>query len=188
MTNGRTNPFWDYSWAVYHECGVARACLDLQAREGLNVNILLFCCWAGRHGHSLTAAQLHLLRDAVAAWQREVVGPLRAVRRWLKTPEGLPDPPDPSDSEVLREAIKENELTAERLEQDILHRTLPLSQGSPDIEAMVGNLHGYFNIIGRTPGPEDTADLVAVMLAGLPRSVRALDLVQRLEESTGGGR
>jgi uncharacterized protein (TIGR02444 family) len=187
MTIGQTNPFWDYSWAVYHERGVARACLDLQAREGLNVNILLFCCWAGRHGHSLSATQLNLLCDAVSAWEREVVKPLRAARRWLKAPEGLADPPDSSESEALRESIKDNELTAERLEQDILYRTLPLSEGRPDIEAMVANLHGYFNVIGRTPGPEDTADLVAVMLAGLPRSVRALDLLQRLEESTAGG-
>jgi len=37
------NPFWDFSLAVWGREAVKPACLALQARHGIDVNILLFC-------------------------------------------------------------------------------------------------------------------------------------------------
>ncbi|HEY9550471.1 MAG TPA: TIGR02444 family protein, partial [Kiloniellaceae bacterium] len=46
-------PFWQFSGAVYARRGVAEACLALQQRHGLDVNLLLFCAWAGSNGRRL---------------------------------------------------------------------------------------------------------------------------------------
>lgn len=180
------NPFWTYSWSVYHEPGVREACLALQEREGIDVNLLLFCCWAGRNGHTLDASQIDMLRDATAAWQRELVLPLRRARTWLKSLEGLPEPPPQPDAATLRRSVKDAELESERIEQTILYNALPLAAGEPDMSAVVGNIHAYFALLGRTPGPEDTADLVAIVLAALPRAMRALDLVREFEDVGAG--
>ncbi len=170
------NPFWRFSWQVYHRAGVAEACLALQAREGLDVNLLLFCTWAGRCGHTLSAAQIESLCAQTSAWQDAVILPLRGVRTWLKT-QGEAD-----GAAALREAVKAAELDAERVEQERLYRAVPLTEGAADIGAMVANVLIYFGLRGRTPAPEDTADLVTILLAGLPHSMRALDLVRRVED------
>lgn len=127
------NPFWDFSLAAYGRPGVAEACLALQDRLGLDVNLLLFALWAGRCGRRLTAVELATLREASGPWHREVVVPLRGVRRRLK---GAADPAH----EALRRRIKRDELEAERLEQELLHRALPLAPGTADAEAAHANL------------------------------------------------
>ena len=178
------NPFGAFSWEIYHQAGVAETCLALQAREGLDVNLLLFCVWAGRCGHTLSTAQIESLEAQTTPWQDAVVVPLRSVRTWLKhNVAGT----DGAAASALREAVKAAELDAERLEQENLYRALPLSEGTADMEAMVSNVLSYFAVRGRTPGPEDTADLVRVLLAGLPHNVRALDLVRRFEDECAGG-
>ena len=54
-------PFWQFSGAVYAHPGVAEACLDLQDRHGLDVNLLLFCAWAGVQGRVFDGGDLGLL-------------------------------------------------------------------------------------------------------------------------------
>ena len=104
------NPFWDFSLAVYGRPGVAAACLDLQDRLGLDVNILLFLAWAGQGcGVRLDRAELERIDAAVAPWRAEVVRPLRAVRRRVK-----------AEDAALYERLKAAELAAERLQQDRL--------------------------------------------------------------------
>lgn len=184
MAAAHTNPLRAFARALHAERDAAEACRALQARAGLDVNVLLFCAWAGRHGHELTMGRIERLRAASAPWQQAVASRLRGARAWLANPEGLPDPlPSDDDPETLTNAIATAEQEADRIEQNVLYRTLPLADGEPRIGAMVNNIHGYFAVLGRTPGPEDTADLVAIVLAGLPGDVRALDLVRRFEES-----
>ncbi len=55
---GARNPFWDFSLAVWGREAVEPACLALQERHGIDVNVLLFCGWAGRRGRALDAAVL----------------------------------------------------------------------------------------------------------------------------------
>lgn len=117
--------FWRFSLAVYGTEGAGRACLDLQDRLGADVNLLLFCCWLGAaRGRILSPDELGRLIKAVAPWRGNVVGPLRAVRRYLKQTGG-------ADSGLLHEfmaslkaAVADNELLAERLEQRLLIVTL----------------------------------------------------------------
>lgn len=77
------SPFWDYSLSLYGYPTVEDACLSLQRRHGLDVNLLLFACWLADQGIELDHRILAQARDAVSAWQAEVVRPLRAVRRRL---------------------------------------------------------------------------------------------------------
>ncbi|AWK88014.1 TIGR02444 family protein [Azospirillum thermophilum] len=105
---GSGNPFWDFSLAVYGRPGVPAACLSLQDRRGVDVNVLLFAAWAGM------ACSVRLTADALAAvdaggrtWREEVVRPLRAVRRRLK-----------EEDDALYRRLKAAELEAERIQQD----------------------------------------------------------------------
>ncbi len=75
MTETAKHPFWDFSLALYGREGVARACVALQDRRGLDVNILLFCCWAGSRGRRLDPADLKGLDAAVRPWREAVVRP-----------------------------------------------------------------------------------------------------------------
>jgi uncharacterized protein (TIGR02444 family) len=156
------SPFWDFSNAVYGRPGVAEACLALQDRRGLDVNILLLCCWAGVRGRALTAAALGARIEAVRPWRDQVVKPLRAARRWLKGQQTVPS----ESAEALRQAIKAQELEAERLEQLILAEGVTIGEGQGGAALAVANLRAYFLALDLVPGARDRADL-AVLLCGL---------------------
>ena len=113
------NPFWDFSLALYGTEGASRACIDLQDRLGADVNLLLFCCWAGRQGRRLAGGELDRLEAASADWRARVIGPLRAVRRALRQA-------DDAGARALYDNVKAQELAAERIAQDRLHAALPL--------------------------------------------------------------
>ena len=79
--------FWRFSLALYGKPGVSQAAIRLQDRHGLDVNLLLLCCFVGAGGQgALTRAELAQADRAVRRWRQEVVQPLRAVRRALKLP------------------------------------------------------------------------------------------------------
>ncbi|MDP6885033.1 MAG: TIGR02444 family protein, partial [Rhodospirillales bacterium] len=79
------DPFWDFSLATYDRPGVAAACLGLQDRHGIDVNMVLFCCWAGASGAGMVdPAAMAAALNAALPWQRDVVVPLRRIRRDLK--------------------------------------------------------------------------------------------------------
>lgn len=122
MTVAPENPFWDFSLAVYARDGVAPACLSLQDRLGVDVNVLLYCCWIGsQFGTALDAAMVSRLVGKVSDWKSDVVEPLRSVRRALNSNlEGVPN----ERRETLRTDVKQLELQAERLEQDMLVNAL----------------------------------------------------------------
>jgi uncharacterized protein (TIGR02444 family) len=82
----QSNPLWDFSTWAYKEPGVEKACISLQGKYGVDVNIILFCLWLAHIGIGSSnlarylAGALKLSRD----WQRSLVEPLRAVRDNMK--------------------------------------------------------------------------------------------------------
>jgi uncharacterized protein (TIGR02444 family) len=134
MTVAPENPFWDFSLAIYARDGVAPACLSLQDRLAVDVNVLLYCCWIGsQHGTILDADMVNRLVGRVSDWKMRVVEPLRSVRRALKSNlEGVPN----EGREALRSDVKRLELQAERLEQDMLVNALeiPSKQARDDLD------------------------------------------------------
>lgn len=112
------NPLWRFSLAVYATPGVEGECLALQASYGIDVNVLLFCAWAGaQKGWRLSADELQGAQAAVRAWQAKVVEPLRSARRAIKAMSGVRDD---RAAQELRCRIAADELEAERIEQALL--------------------------------------------------------------------
>ncbi len=164
MATDSENPFWDFSLVVYHRPGVAEACLGLQDRHGLDVNLLLFCCWAGSQGWHLDAADFARLTGSVGEWQRSVISPLRGVRRRLK------DLPGAASGQLgaLRQAVKDCELEAERIEQTMLHDAFARPSGvfSPaaDVaDCAAANLAVYLEVAGPTVDFADRANLESIL-------------------------
>ena len=145
------NPFWDYSLKLYERPGVEAACLDLQRRHGLDVNLVLLCCWQASRGVELDAAALREAHDAVASWQAEVVRLLRALRQRLKARLVDPEPRSvverwPGLAAAIRERALALELDGERLTQLGLHRAVQglEPRASPGAALAVVNLRRYW--------------------------------------------
>ncbi len=143
-TRDRADDFWQFSLRVYGSPGVEAACLVLQDRYGLDVNLILYCCWAGTLGVELDNQEMTRLINVTDRWQKSVVRPLREVRRTLKktVPEGIPS----EALETLRIEIKNAELRAEKLEQTMLAERL--GEPRPDRsarQAAVRNLDCYWS-------------------------------------------
>ena len=152
--------FWDYSLEIYGRSRVADTCLALQDRVGLDVNLLLFCLWAGSRGHLIEPAEMAQAVAISADWQRDVVGAFRALRRGLKHLPGSAG----DETERLRDLAKRRELDAEAVEQGWLESRLPLTAiGVPDTAKMAANLTLYAEIREVAKKP-DVASLLASLL------------------------
>jgi uncharacterized protein (TIGR02444 family) len=117
--------FWSFSTALYARSGVAPACLALQDRFGADVNLLLFCVFAASYDRALEGAEFEALEAAIAPWRREVVEPLRAVRRRLKSDVrggGLPE-----RASNFHERLLALEIEGERIGQQLLLAQVPLA-------------------------------------------------------------
>ncbi len=169
------NPFWDFSLAVWGREAVEPACLDLQERHGLDVNLLLFCGWAGRRGRVLDDADIARLIEAARPWREATVLPLRKLRKWLKGQSVAPG----AAAGRLRERIKGDELQAEAIQQDLFVEVMPVPDGTggpvpdgtggpvPDgtggPAVTVANMAAYFAALGIAPDAGDTAHLANVL-------------------------
>ncbi|NVK55846.1 MAG: TIGR02444 family protein [Alteromonadaceae bacterium] len=114
--------FWQHSLAVYSKPGVAEACLTLQDRYQVNVNLLLLLHWCNVHQYCVDAALIERLKQRVAqtdpAIQRH-----RQQRRAAKGTDNY-------------EALKAAELALEAEQQSAL--VAELNQSS-DAQAEAGN-------------------------------------------------
>lgn len=120
----------EFALAVHDADGVAAACIALQDRFGLDVDVLLLAAYVGgvrRHG--LTMEELATARTLVDQWHIEVVRALRDVRRLLKSgPAPAPSP----QTEDVRKQVAKAELEAELIELDMLDGWAAELQGVPD--------------------------------------------------------
>ncbi|PWC47118.1 TIGR02444 family protein [Azospirillum sp. TSA6c] len=147
------NPFWDFSLAVYGRPGVPACCLSLQDRRGVDVNVLLFAAWAGLEcGIRLSADELARIDGAVAGWREEVVRPLRALRRRVKT-----------EDDAFYRRMKAAELEAERVQQDRLFATAGFTpQPGGGVELAVANM--ALLVPGGDPALEELAGVLPGVL------------------------
>lgn len=127
------SPFWDYSLRLYGRPGVEAACLALQRRHGVDVNLVLFACWLASLGIELDQVTLARAKKTVSDWQLEVIRPLRALRRRLRVRLDHGDPDTiaslwPDQAEALRRHVLATELDGEHLAQ------LALAQVSVDLK------------------------------------------------------
>ncbi len=132
MSERQASPFWKFSLRFYKIDGVAPACLTLQDRHGIDVNVMLFGLWLAHEGRTLERADMHYIMDAAESWRTQVVVPLRSVRRILREPADAAGKGaaafDQEGALALREKIKVAELEAERLQQEALFALKPVTE------------------------------------------------------------
>jgi uncharacterized protein (TIGR02444 family) len=157
---------------VYARDGVERACLELQAACGADVNLLLLCCWMGTRGRPLGKRFLRRTMAAVSGWQGEVVQSLRRARRALKRRSfRLPG----AWRAQLRERVSRLELDAEYLEQLLLaglaaQAPRPVRKASAQ-EAVEGNLERYMVLLGAPIRAASRRGLRILCAASVPRRI-----------------
>ena len=125
--NGSTGEaLWRFSAVFDGRPGVAEALIALQDRAGQDVNLILFALWRGMaHGHRLDDGELSAAEAAIAPLRRDVIEPLRELRRGLKA-QGDPD------IQALRHRVGALELAAERRAQSRLAATVGEPVGDND--------------------------------------------------------
>jgi uncharacterized protein (TIGR02444 family) len=115
---------WAFALHIYAQPGVADACLNLQEAAGVDVMMLLMSAFvATRHRILLTASDIREMDHACSPWREQIIQPLRAVRKGLKSG---PPPAPTSETEQFRSKIKLAELAAERLQNRLMAECLPL--------------------------------------------------------------
>ncbi len=150
MSERKASPFWNFSLKLYRVEGVATACLKLQDLHGIDVNVMLFGCWLASLGRKLSRQEMHEIVDAADSWRRQVVVPLRSVRRILKEPATAAGKGvkafDTEGILAMREKIKAVELESERLQQEALFALKPAAEwgeAAEPAEAAEVNLATY---------------------------------------------
>lgn len=111
--------FWNFSTGLYSSPAVEAHLLTLQDRDGLDVNLALFCLFAAQARRPLDYAAIEAMRALAIAWGYGVVAPLRQARRAMK--------PRASENEIaagLRNEVKAIELAAEKAMQTALAHLL----------------------------------------------------------------
>ncbi|MFI4987230.1 MAG: TIGR02444 family protein [Alphaproteobacteria bacterium] len=169
--------FWDFSLAVYGRKGVASACLSLQERHRVDVNLLLFCCWLGASGRGAVAGDgLARVAAAVDGWHGGVVRGLRAVRVLLKGESGGRAGELPA---ALRKKVAALELEAEHIEQLRLAGLAPPALAAklvaPPAERArdaARGAAGYLASLGATLDSADRDALQAVLAGVFPELAR----------------
>ncbi len=146
------SPFWDFSLRFYARPGVAAACLALQEEAGADINVVLYLFFLARHNRQVNAQDIAAIENTVAGWREQVVRPLRATQRHLKSVAAL----FTGDAATrLREEIKRSELAAERIQQLTIEQQFPCATfGAATASAAAAaraNLEAYAARIGALP-------------------------------------
>lgn len=147
---------WDWAASAYAAPGVAEVFLHLQDAADQNVPLLLWAAWCTRAGRPLNTDTIEAGCDTARAWNDAAIGPLRSVRRTLKTP--LVDI-ETADREAVREAVKALELDCERRLLSTLERLSAPPSGQPGdvLAALVAVSRGWSRMIPRA-GLTDLAE------------------------------
>jgi uncharacterized protein (TIGR02444 family) len=159
-------PQWRFALDLYQRPAVSKACLLLQDHLGVDITLLLFVLFvAKRYRIMLDTADLENLDDAIAAWRREVIWPLRSIRRRIKAG---PDPAPGPATEGLRKQIIDAEIHAEQIELAILaqrfdRRRHAIGTGAVDIAHLLDRLASFFGARSANPHEGRSAELQAAL-------------------------
>jgi uncharacterized protein (TIGR02444 family) len=165
------HPFWDYALSIYQGDGVSAACIALQDRHEIDVNLLLLSLWTAHDGRPpLTPAQFDSLFEVSVSWNQEIVCDIRRLRARLSSGYG-------AVGEARRVAVRNAALT---LEIDCEHvEMLALAEvlGAPLLEHVappearsvaVSNMKAYFTRRAVVADAEDFVALTTIVAAAYP--------------------
>ncbi|MEM6912424.1 MAG: TIGR02444 family protein, partial [Pseudomonadota bacterium] len=114
---------WDYAVAVYALDGVQQRLLALQDRHGADVNVILWCLWCGREGIIMADKDVPRIIASADALTEQAVRPLRQVRRYLTSSQGVSSADEIAS---LRKDVLALELRAEKLVLNALEEKTPV--------------------------------------------------------------
>jgi uncharacterized protein (TIGR02444 family) len=166
-----TSRFWPFSLSVYGHAAVQEECLALQDRHAIDVNLLLFCAFAGAvHGALVPAHELNQAAALVGDWHRNVITPLRAARRGLKPFAAVSGMATAAGA--MRGNAKALELEAERLEQMMLEhwstaRIAAWPRARP-ADAVAANIRTLFALTASAGAADLPQQLIAAAVAAAP--------------------
>ncbi|KTD02037.1 TIGR02444 family protein [Legionella feeleii] len=136
------NPFWQFSLQVYRDEQVKEACLAFQQQEGLNVNLLLLCCWLAYAVEEISQSELVNACHYINDWHEKITQPLRSARLQLKQ-ESTDEWVNPFYQQVLSD-----ELISEAYQQHRLYQCFAAQQkttGSKNQSLTIRYLHWLFS-------------------------------------------
>ena len=169
MTPATDGTFWSFTLGLYGKPGVAPALIGLQDRLGLDVNMLLYCCWAGADGRLLSRDDLRAVEAVAEPWQSEVVRPLRALRRRLKGGFGAM----PAERvQTYRKRVNELEIEGEHIAQNAMAQP-PRGEhaaGASAAAAVAANLTAYLKLRHAPVDAPERDDLTTILCACCPEA------------------
>jgi uncharacterized protein (TIGR02444 family) len=159
----------DYAVEIYERPNVSSACLLLQTRGQVDVNLILLAAWVTDADRILSTKNIADARAHVRAWHDDIVRAIRKVRQQLK----LGPPPAPSDAtEYFREKLKKLEIEAELIELDHLEHCLEGTEATDikDLDSMHERVAEaltliVINVTGRRPDKDETAAILQIAAA-----------------------
>lgn len=155
-----------YSGWLYAGNEVPAACLLLQDELGLDVNLVLWCLYAGARGTTLTEEMIATADAACAPWRANVVRPLREVRRWLKTAG--------PEAQALRKQVLAQEIDSEWHQQGLIDAAVALGEHPPSSWIAASNLAAYLRWAKLTPTVAATEAVRTLLASAYPAvSVRS---------------
>jgi uncharacterized protein (TIGR02444 family) len=164
------SPFWDFSLRLYAKASVPDACLALQARHGIDVNLLFCCLWLGLEGARLGRSDVARLTARVRDVHEGVVKPLRGARTLLKRLVAAEGEALRPALATLRNAIKKSELDAEHIEQVMLGASRPIGESDlPSAALANANAQAYLTFAGARLTAEDE-EYLGLIVAALPQA------------------
>jgi uncharacterized protein (TIGR02444 family) len=149
-----------FSGCLYAGDGVPAACLHLQDELGLDVNLLLWCLYAGARGTALTPEMIATADAACDAWRSNVVRPLREVRRWLKTAGPQAEP--------LRKQVLAQEIDSEWHQQSLIEAAVTLDSKPASSWIGASNLAAYMRWAQVTPTVAATEAVRTLLVSAYP--------------------
>ncbi len=115
--------FWNYSTQIWSLPNIESGCLELQNHHNININILLYCCWAGENNLTLNEDNIQTLLKSAKPWQ-DIIEPLRKSRKVMQ--DSLIAIPADKRSQTVAN-ISEMEINTEHMAQLALEKALKLA-------------------------------------------------------------
>ena len=142
---------WEFSAAVYSLDRVSTSVLNLQKTYGVDVNLLLLCCFAAKRQVQLTVADLRCAESKIVDWRAAVTVPLRTVRNRLADDHVFMTLADVS---VIRQSVLGGEVASEKVTQNLLEEFFEaiavFYTGSGEVEFQglaLENLSNYLQVL-----------------------------------------
>lgn len=154
------SPFWNYSSQLFQITEVADTCLQLQNSFDADVNLILFCCWAGDNHRVLDDNDINSLIQASEPWQSAILKPLREARKLMKNQ--IIAMPAHLHTQTITN-LSEMELNAEHMAQLNMEKTIdlnnPVAGDESTVDIAARNLLLYAQKLEKTQTSDITADI-----------------------------